>query len=275
MNQINGWGMQANRRERIVVLHVPEPRSFRLELQPSSLSRTAISVRLTCNDKRDERCANAVADAPVGARLDISTTRMNERLYVILDSDTDTGFTFTITPKDCGDGLLAADEACDDGNRMAGDGCDGLCELEPACAVTEGAVDSTLTSPATLPDCRTVRFSGRITPPMMMADRDDAARMLLRAGERVSYQVSAGPQGSCPSGIDPVLEVSRGLVALTPMMRNNRCVQDAPPLCLDDARTYCPEGRFVAPTDGWYTFRVYAWEDAGAAYNYQLLLTRR
>lgn len=41
---------------------------------------------------------------------------------------------------DCGDGLLLTGEACDDGNRRAGDGCDAACALEagwvcdPACA---------------------------------------------------------------------------------------------------------------------------------------------
>jgi MYXO-CTERM domain-containing protein len=31
----------------------------------------------------------------------------------------------------CGDGLVASNEACDDGNLGAGDGCDGKCQREP------------------------------------------------------------------------------------------------------------------------------------------------
>jgi len=34
----------------------------------------------------------------------------------------------------CGNGYLEADEACDDGNRAPGDGCDGSCEVTQACS---------------------------------------------------------------------------------------------------------------------------------------------
>lgn len=34
-------------------------------------------------------------------------------------------------PPNCGDGRADADEECDDGNRVAGDGCDAGCQLEP------------------------------------------------------------------------------------------------------------------------------------------------
>lgn len=35
----------------------------------------------------------------------------------------------------CGDGMRSAFEACDDGNLVAGDGCDRLCQAEPAVSV--------------------------------------------------------------------------------------------------------------------------------------------
>jgi fibro-slime domain-containing protein len=60
--------------------------------------------------------------------------------YCNVYSDTPTGidagpgFTFSdggITVRGCGDGLLAASEACDDGNLTNGDGCTSGCVLEP------------------------------------------------------------------------------------------------------------------------------------------------
>ena len=38
----------------------------------------------------------------------------------------------------CGDGVRQADEACDDGNAAAGDGCDAACGIEPCFACMEG-----------------------------------------------------------------------------------------------------------------------------------------
>lgn len=48
--------------------------------------------------------------------------------------DAGPGFTMSdggITARGCGDGLLAAFEACDDGNAISGDGCTSGCALEP------------------------------------------------------------------------------------------------------------------------------------------------
>ncbi|HSP98160.1 MAG TPA: PQQ-dependent sugar dehydrogenase, partial [Candidatus Dormibacteraeota bacterium] len=39
--------------------------------------------------------------------------------------------TTTVGPLHCGDGTADADEECDDGNTVAGDGCDAACQLEP------------------------------------------------------------------------------------------------------------------------------------------------
>jgi hypothetical protein len=99
--------------------------------------------------------------------------------------------------------------------------------------------------------------------------------MFLRAGELVRYQLASGAQGQCPSGVDPVLEISRGSTASIPMVRNNQCIAGLPSICHDDAATYCPEGVFAAPADDWYTFRIYRFQDSGAMMRYQLLLIRR
>jgi cysteine-rich repeat protein len=273
MDMIRACATDHDRGERIVVLDVPTPTSLRLELQPSAGARTAIAVRRSCGNAMGQLCANVVGDTSKGERLDVTTTMMNERLFVILDSDTDMAFTFRVIPRNCGDGLLSANEQCDDGNVAAGDGCDATCAIEAVCAGMESA-DSTLTAPAVLPDCRSVRWSGRLNP-MGGADRDDAARVFLRAGEVVNFQLSSGPQGNCAPGADPIIEVSRGMTAAVPATRNIECVNDVPSICVDDSLTYCPDGRFVAPVDDWYTFRMYRYQDLGGAFDYQLLLTRR
>lgn len=47
----------------------------------------------------------------------------------------------------CGDGNLGADESCDDGNSVPGDGCSGVCTIEPGyvCAVPGKACVYTVT----------------------------------------------------------------------------------------------------------------------------------
>ena len=50
------------------------------------------------------------------------------------DSGTDSGQPVDARPwdgsQDCGNGILQADEECDDGNPQAGDGCSGSCAIE-------------------------------------------------------------------------------------------------------------------------------------------------
>ncbi|MFO0563404.1 MAG: DUF4215 domain-containing protein, partial [Polyangiales bacterium] len=269
-------GSEHNRGERIYALTVTNPSDLRLELDPTSQARVALSVRRAsaCGTATGEQCANILGDTGAGERIDVSTTMAGERLWLIADSDTDTGYQLRIMPKNCGDSNLGPAEECDDGNNVNGDGCDSMCRLEALCVVTE-STDSTLAAPTALPSaCATVRFSGAINP-MGGADLDDAARVFLRAGEVVRYQTASGGQGQCPSGVDPVIEISRGLVASVPMPRNNECIAGLPSVCQDDAATYCPEGVFAAPADDWYTFRVYRWRDSGASMPYQLLLIRR
>jgi cysteine-rich repeat protein len=53
----------------------------------------------------------------------------------------------------CGDGMREEFENCDDGNRVAGDGCDTFCQPEPLVTVT-WAFFPTLDGPATATGCR-------------------------------------------------------------------------------------------------------------------------
>lgn len=53
-------------------------------------------------------------------------------LYIVSHA----GSVYKIVPRDvppdvCGNGVIELDEACDDGNLLAGDGCDPLCQIEP------------------------------------------------------------------------------------------------------------------------------------------------
>src|SRR5512143_1232668 len=57
--------------------------------------------------------------------------------------------TATAGPLHCGDGTADADEECDDGNTVAGDGCDAACQLEPGgnpCAGVPSFPGATVTS---------------------------------------------------------------------------------------------------------------------------------
>lgn len=269
-------GAAHNRGERFYAVDVATPSDLRIELDPAVQAQVALSVRraMSCGMSAGEQCANILGDTGTGERIDVSTTVANERLWLIADSDTDTSFELRITPRNCGDSNLGPVEECDDGNNVNGDGCDSMCRVEAVCAVMESA-DTTLASPLVLPStCRTVRVTGAINP-MGGADLDDAARIFLRAGEVVRYQLASGGQGQCPMGVDPVIEISRGTSASVPMARNNECAMGLPAICRDDAATYCPEGVFAAPADDWYTFRMYRWHDTGGSMPYQLLVNRR
>ena len=54
-------------------------------------------------------------------------------------------------PSDCGDGIVDAIELCDDGNRVAGDGCDAGCEIEIGFECAGSPSVCALTMPCT--DC--------------------------------------------------------------------------------------------------------------------------
>jgi cysteine-rich repeat protein len=268
-------GAEHTRAERIYALDVVNPAELRIELDPRAQARTALSVRraTSCGSIIGEECANVVGDTATGERIDVRTTVANERLWLVADSDTDTSYQLRIMPRSCGDGRLGPSEECDDGNALNGDGCDASCHIEAGCALSEGA-DTTLMAPMALPTaCRTTRMSATLNPTGM--DADDAARVFLRAGEAVVYQLSSGGQGRCPVGLDPVLEISQGTSASIPMPRNNECAPGAPSVCVDDSATYCPEGVFVVPADDWYTFRVFRYRDVAGSFAYELLLNRR
>jgi cysteine-rich repeat protein len=61
----------------------------------------------------------------------------NTPLFLVVDGEVATAeglfeLDVTVTPSICGNGHLEGGETCDDGNAVAGDGCDAACLLEPA-----------------------------------------------------------------------------------------------------------------------------------------------
>ncbi len=261
--------------EKYLSVTLAQPGAVRFELQPDDRTNVAISVRGVCNMAMGERCANELGDERAGERIDVATNVANQQLFLALDARDRVGYTLRMIPRNCGDGILAAAEQCDDGNVNNGDGCSSVCVVEAPCTASEVMMDSTPANPVELPNCGVVRLSGRLVPDGM--DKDDAARVFLRAGEFVRFQVaSGGPQGNCPRGVDTVVEVSAASTATLPMMRNARCSDTNPTvLCVDDAATLCSEQTFVAPTDRVYTFRLFHYDDARGSFDYDLLIQHR
>jgi cysteine-rich repeat protein len=69
-------------------------------------------------------------------------------VYVVVDGSNSPGTgagLFTLNVREstgaCGDGVLDGGETCDDGNTVAGDGCDATCNVEPINAATQTSLD--------------------------------------------------------------------------------------------------------------------------------------
>jgi len=65
----------------------------------------------------DGDCPAGFDSSSVGADVDTCVAELADRFAA----------------QDCGDGILAADETCDDGDRDDGDGCNSSCQLEATC----------------------------------------------------------------------------------------------------------------------------------------------
>lgn len=141
---------------------------FALDGTGTSCTDAALSCLDSSTGTTDTETVELVADAGGTAYI----------AYDIYDSSTDTtDFTLavTCTPIVCGDSAIVGDEACDDGNTTAGDGCSATCAVEtgfvcsgapstcvmlPANAMCAGATSITGTTTLTGED---VRLGG--TPP--------------------------------------------------------------------------------------------------------------
>jgi cysteine-rich repeat protein len=70
-------------------------------------------------------------------------------------------------PPNCGDGAADADEECDDGGRVAGDGCDAACQLEPGGDPCAGVPSFPDAAPATVLVTDGVALPVHITAPRL------------------------------------------------------------------------------------------------------------
>lgn len=90
-----------------------------------------------CSSESDARFggSEAATEGPVGETTDIGggdelTTTDGGGFSIECSGSECAGFIGSGATASCGDGVLAASEACDDGNTDAGDGCSGQCVLE-------------------------------------------------------------------------------------------------------------------------------------------------
>ena len=91
------------------------------------INELIVGVEIALGSAGVDRCA--AADVDGNGQVEI------QELIAAVDADLSgcAVATPTVTPGPlhCGDGTADPDEECDDGNTIAGDGCDAACQLEP------------------------------------------------------------------------------------------------------------------------------------------------
>jgi cysteine-rich repeat protein len=148
-------GFQATCQAGIARAHLYEvtpPGAGRLRLHLTSPSSQALSVRGTCNDAGTETQCKSDFGVATDQELILQITDPTSPAAVqamvsaltVLEEDTYT-LAAEFTPEDCGDGVIAGREVCDDGNETANDGCSAncrtieygaLCTLAPELSIT-------------------------------------------------------------------------------------------------------------------------------------------
>jgi cysteine-rich repeat protein len=97
-------------------------------------------------------------------------------------------------PGPCGDGLVDAEEACDDGNNLSGDGCSGVCE-------SECWRRSTGTDTAAIPFTGPMTFEGWVeTPQVTTLLNQRGLTLSLQANGTVAIELPDGTPFSWSSG---------------------------------------------------------------------------
>ncbi|EYF07738.1 DUF4215 domain-containing protein [Chondromyces apiculatus] len=98
----------------------------------ASTADLTLAVRTSCDVASSEvGCVNLAGSPGQPERLSIPVTQ-GQTLYVLVGGEDPGTFgvsAFTRTPA-CGDGYIDTGEACDDGNTVAGDGCNSQCMVE-------------------------------------------------------------------------------------------------------------------------------------------------
>lgn len=102
---------------------------------PTAAFNVSLGARLTCATAASQIvCAND--NSGLGAEALSFAVTQGTTYYLVVDSTTAAAFglfqlNVTVVPPGCGDNQISANEQCDDGNTVAGDGCDAVCQLEP------------------------------------------------------------------------------------------------------------------------------------------------
>ena len=143
-------GLQATCQPGLARAHlyaVTPPAAGRLRLHLTSPTSQAVSVRATCTDPGSELACRADFGLPTDQELIVQITNPTPAAVsvmvsamTVLEQD---GYTLAaeFVPEDCGDGIVAGREVCDDSNETANDGCSAdcrtieygaLCTLAPA-----------------------------------------------------------------------------------------------------------------------------------------------
>jgi cysteine-rich repeat protein len=130
---------------------VTPPAPGRLRLHLTSPSAQALSVRTTCTDPSSETACRSDFGLPTDQELIVQITdptpaavTVMVSALTVLEQDTYT-LAAEFVAEDCGDGIIAGREVCDDSNETANDGCSAdcrtieygaLCTLAPALSTT-------------------------------------------------------------------------------------------------------------------------------------------
>ncbi|MFN8644656.1 MAG: PQQ-dependent sugar dehydrogenase [Candidatus Binatia bacterium] len=110
-----------------------------------AIDELVLAVQVALGSAGPDRCAAADRDGDGAIAIQELIAAVNAALSGCVEPTP----TATPGPVDCGDGTADRDEECDDGNRVAGDGCDAACQLEPGGDPCAGVASAPGAEPAT------------------------------------------------------------------------------------------------------------------------------
>jgi len=163
-----------------------------LYVRSSSCTGTEVECDDAIGDGGDELTFDAIAGTPY---------------WVFVDGWSGESGTFTlqvaVTPAACGNGLLEAGEACDDGDKAPGDGCDALCQFEGTC----GSAIENEPNPYSAPQMIPPACGSFLIAASMPSGDADYYQLDLVAGTTLQASTYYGAPGQCISGNDTVLSL--------------------------------------------------------------------
>ncbi len=113
------------------------------------INELVLGVEIALGSAGTDRCAAADIDGDGQVAIQELIAGVDAALNGCADATPTATPSVTPGPLHCGDGTADPDEECDDGNQVAGDGCDAACQLEPGgnpCAGVAAFPGAALTS---------------------------------------------------------------------------------------------------------------------------------